>query len=233
MTTEQKRMTREQLETLELPAASWEFVDCGTWWAIKCPNGTHSRVITLAYMASDVANGQLQRPAYDWAMRAYKGGDVPTVEQWEAAERLAVSVRNDAHPDSIRTKLANVISPPKLPTIEPCPHCRERSKLFETDDALDPDWYVQCSNNRCAARGPLRATEREAVDSYNEIARKVRPAEPKPRTCGECRHWHRNGGCGHPNYWGGTAPEGTLKVLEIPASTTRDASKCERWEPKS
>lgn len=175
--------------------------------------------------------GFLPRSLRDWAWKAYNAGDVPTVEQWEKAVRLAESVRSDSHPESIRAKLADIICPPKstpLPQMSACPRCSGECEVRSTP----LNRYVACKS--CNWEGPLRATERSAIEEHNSEARKLSQEEKtKPRTCGVCRHWHHNGGCGHPNYWGGTTPTGTLKVLDRPASTTRDASECERWEART
>lgn len=177
--------------------------------------------------------------AYEWVSRARRGESVPTVEQWEAAERLAALTRNDAHPDSIVAKLANIISPPKpppLPEIAACPYCGGECGCYSAvEHGRDmTGWYVSCQARGCPYVSPPRLHEPDTIKAHNEVARKLRPEEKtEPRTCGGCRHWHRNGGCGHPNYWGGNIPTGTLKVLDRPASTGRDASECDGWEART
>ena len=226
------RMTPEQVATLELPEGVKLGLETSGWrW-----NGPHSNYDPESYIAVaalSVANGHLPRSVYDWALRAYKGGDVPTVEQWEAAERLAALTRNDAHPDSIVAKLANLISPPEpppLPEIEHCRYCGCYCIVDKVDPTQhDSDWFVYCSNiSRCGARSQRQSTDRAAIEAHNEVAAKLRPAK-EPRTCGGCKHFDQYPGllCRTAHYTGGQA-----RVLARPATPSRDASECERWEPK-
>ena len=222
------RMTPEQVATLELPEGCSMYQAPSKIWLSEAGRLRDQSEYFTCRLAESVANGYLPRSVYDWAILAYRGGDVPTVEQWEAAERLAALTRNDAHPDSIVAKLANIIAPPKpapLPEIEPCPYCGAHGDLV--------GGAVQC-RARCNYVGPARDNAHDSIEAHNDVARKLRPEEKtEPRTCGGCRHWHRNGGCGHPNYWGGNIPTGTLKVLDRPASTGRDASECDGWEART
>jgi len=125
-------------------------------------------------IAADVANGYLLRTVYDWAMRAYRGQDVPTTEQWEAAEQLAAMARNDAHPDSIVTKLANIIDPPKLPPlpeIAACPYCGGECRVYGAGNS----WHVECVASSteeqvaCCYHGPTAPTNRAAIESHNRV----------------------------------------------------------------
>lgn len=129
--------------------------------------------------------------AYEWVSRARRGESVPTVEQWEAAERLAALARNDAHPDSIDAKLANVISPPEpppLPEIAACPYCWASCDLV--------GGAVQC-RARCNYVGPARDNARDSIQAHNEVARKLRPTEKTepepPKRCSTCRNYTPRG----------------------------------------
>ena len=171
--------------------------------------------------------------AYEWVSRARRGETVPTVEQWEAAERLAALSRNDAHPDSIVAKLANVIAPPKpppLPEIAPCPYCGGECGCYSAvEHGWDmTGWYVSCQSRGCPYVSPPRLHKPDTIESHNEVARKLRPAK-EPRTCGGCKHFDPDPGllCRKAHYTGGQA-----RVLVRPAVPTRDASECERWEAK-
>ena len=160
-------------------------------------------------------------PLREWAILMLQGNDVPTVEQWEAAARLAALTRNDAHPDSIVAKLANLISPPEppLPEIAECPYCGASCDLV--------GGAVQC-RARCNYVGPARDNARDSIQAHNEVAAKLRPAK-EPRACGGCKHFDPDPGllCRTAHYTGGQA-----LVLNRHAVPTRDASECERWEAK-
>ena len=171
--------------------------------------------------------------AYEWVSRARRGESVPTVDQWEAAERLAALARNDAHPDSIVAKLANVIAPPKpppLPKIEACPYC---GGTCSTCTDMVSTHRVYCEDQRgCGYHSATRPSYAEAIAAHNDVARRLR-TEPQPepvkRTCGGCRHFDPDPGllCRTAHYTGGQA-----RVLVRPAVPTRDASECERWEAR-
>lgn len=129
-------------------------------------------------------------PLREWAILMLQGNDVPTVEQWEAAERLAALARNDAHPDSIVAKLANIISPPEppLPEIAACPYCGASCDLV--------GGAVQC-RARCNYVGPARDNARDSIQAHNEVARKLRPTEKTepepPKRCSTCRNYTPRG----------------------------------------
>lgn len=173
--------------------------------------------------------------AYEWVSRARRGESVPTVEQWEAAERLAALTRNDAHPDSIVAKLANIIAPPEPPPeIAACPYCGGECGCYSAvEHGRDmTGWYVSCQSRGCPYVSPPRLDKRETIETHNAIAQKLRPEpqpEPVKRTCGGCRHFDPAPGllCRTAYYTGGQST-----VLNRPAVPTRDASECERWEPK-
>lgn len=167
-------MTQEQVATLELPEGRRLYQRDGIWYAEGDGWGVAAPHVALAKLAAAVANGHLPRPVYDWAMRAYRGQDVPTAEQWEAAERLAAMARNDAHPDSIVTKLANIIDPPKpppLPEIAACPYCGGECRVYGAGNS----WHVECvagSTAEHVARcyhGPTAPTDRAAIESHNRV----------------------------------------------------------------
>ena len=220
------RMTPEQVATLELPEGCSMYQAPSKIWLSEAGRLRDQFEYFTCRLAESVANGYLPRSVYDWALRAYRGQDVPTGERWEAAERLAELARNDAHPDSIVTKLANLIDPPKptpLPGIAACPYCGASCDLV--------GGAVQC-RARCNYVGPARDNAHDSIEAHNDVARKLRPVEepkPEPRTCGGCRHFDPAPGllCRTAYYTGGQA-----LVLNRHAVPTRDASECERWEPK-
>jgi hypothetical protein len=211
----EKRMTKEEVATLELPEGcrvEWNF-GWSAWWH----GDTTLEARALTTLATVVANGYLPRALHDWAMRAYKRGEVPTPElwdargklleslggqlkaesdwrqqfsgepptpeQWEEAVRLAETVRADAHPDSIRAMMANIISPPTpppLPEIAACPRCGGACEVRATP----MNRHVACCS--CNWEGPSKGSERDAIAGHNEEAVKLAPKEY--RKCDNCRH---------------------------------------------
>jgi len=219
-------MKQEEVKTLELPEGTRIEWDLG--WKVWWHGDTSHAARTVVTIAVSVANGNLPRSLHDWAMRAYKGGEVPTPElwdargklledlggqlkaesdwrqqfngapptpeQWKEAVRLAETVRADAHPDSIRAMMANIISPPKpppLPEIAECPYCGAECVHQSTCDS-GPNQRLLCWAS-CGYASPRRATEREAIEAHNEVARRLRPEpqpEPEPvkRVCTNCEN---------------------------------------------
>lgn len=133
-------------------------------------------------------------PLREWAILMLQGNDVPTIEQWEAAERLAALTRNDAHPDSIVAKLANIIStpqPPPLPEIAACPYCGGECGCYSAvEHGRDmTGWYVSCQSRGCPYVSPPRINKPDTIESHNAIARKLREPEPV-NECSTCRNAH-------------------------------------------
>jgi hypothetical protein len=246
-------MKQEEVKTLELPEGTRIEWDLG--WKVWWHGDTSHAARTVVTIAVSVANGNLPRSLHDWAMRAYKGGEVPTPElwdargklledlggqlkaesdwrqqfngapptpeQWKEAVRLAETVRADAHPDSIRAMMANIISPPKpppLPEIEPCPYCGGKCGCYNAvEHGRDmAGWYVSCQSRGCPYVSPPRLDKRETVTAHNDVARKLKPEpqpEPVKRTCGNCRHEH-------------------ARASVDPCASCRSRENHDNWEPK-
>ena len=124
---------------------------------------------------------------YDWALRAYRGGDVPTVEQWDELVAAARKIVNDPHwlPLLRKASAALTPQPPPLPEIAECPRCGHECSVAD----LGATVAVVCK--ACNWEGPAKTEELAAINGHNYEAAKLRPEEePKPqrKVCDTCRH---------------------------------------------
>ena len=178
------RMTEAEVATLELPEGLI-FQLFHEWWRVA-GTGT-DRAFALGGVAEAVANGHLPRAVYDWALRAYRGGDVPTVEQWDELVAAARKIVNDPYwlPLLRKASAALTPQPPPLPEIAECPRCGHECSVAD----LGATVAVVCK--ACNWEGPAKTEELAAINGHNYEAAKLRPEEePKPqrKVCDTCRH---------------------------------------------
>jgi hypothetical protein len=159
-----ERMTAEQVAGLRLP--EWGDLVLGREgkWLWKGSFDADSIQVAILRMACAVASGLLPPALLDWEWAHVDGKPVPTVEQWEAAVKLSALVRThtvfrDWHDH------CDIIDPPDLPTIAPCPYCGA-----PCETAGD---YVRCSVPRCTYRSPSKSEPSERIAAHNDVARKL------------------------------------------------------------